>query len=83
MQSVPRLPVLLLITGAALLALHGQRTPKKPTAVRPGRIPFIAPYIPPLSGVSVFGRLCHPHRAAAGRRTVGNLAQHHAGREGL
>jgi hypothetical protein len=53
MQSVPRLPVLLLSTGAALLVLHAQQTPQKSAAARPLRIALIAPNIPPVSGIPV------------------------------
>jgi hypothetical protein len=53
MQNVPRLPVLLLITGAALSALHAQHTPQKSVAAHPLRIAYIAPYIPPVSGLPV------------------------------
>jgi hypothetical protein len=53
MQSVPRLRVLLLITGAALVAIHAQQTPQTSAAVHPIRISLVAPYIPPVSGVPV------------------------------
>jgi len=53
MQKVPRLPVLLLITGASLPALHAQQTPQKSVAAHPLRLAFIAPYIPPVSGLPV------------------------------
>jgi hypothetical protein len=53
MQSLPRLPVLLLITGAALPALHTQQNPQESAAVHPRRIAFVAPYTPPVSGIPV------------------------------
>jgi hypothetical protein len=69
MQSIPRLPILLLITGTALSALQAQQIPQKSPAARPLRIALIAPYIPPVSGlpVSVEYVIQSEHLPAGGR----------------
>ena len=50
MQRVSRLPLLLLIAGAALLVLRAQQTSPKAAQVHPHQAAWLAPYVPPIAG---------------------------------